>query len=288
MKVLEKRAEMTYRPARAHLETMDVDTGAVTHVKTYDSLIEAPNWLPGERLLYNAGGRIYIIDLAAGAETLVDTGFCTRCNNDHVVLGNLLAISAFTAEDMRSRIYTLPLSGGSPTLITPIGPSFLHGISPDGRFLAYCAERNGAWDIYAIPVAGGEEVRLTDAPGLNDGPEYAPDGRIWFNSVRAGTMQVFRMNPDGTEQTRMTFDARNNWFPHVSPDGKRVVYISYGDDVNPGDHPPDKNVELHIMDADGKNVRVLKKLFGGQGTINVNSWAPDSRRIAYVRYERLD
>ncbi|MGI6239943.1 MAG: TolB family protein [Christensenellales bacterium] len=288
MRVLEARAEMTYRLARSHLEIMDVDTGAITRVKSYDSLIEAPNWLPGERLLYNAGGLIHEIDLKTSEDAPLDTGFCTRCNNDHVVWGDLLAISCFTAEDMLSRIYTLPLSGGAPTLITPIAHSFLHGISPDGRMLAYCGERNGEYDIYVIPTVGGEETRLTSSPGLNDGPEYAPDGRIWFNSVREGNMQIFRMNPDGSDQVRMLRTDRNDWFPHVSPDGARVAFISYGQDVSPGDHPPDKDVELWIMDADGSNARVLQKLFGGQGTINVNSWAPDSRRIAYVRYERAD
>lgn len=288
MKVLEQKVEMTYRPTKSHLEIMDVDTLAVTHVRAYDFLIEAPNWLPGERLLYNAGGLIYTLDLATGAEARVDTGFLIRCNNDHVVWKDRLAVSCFTAEDMRSRIYTLPLSGGKPALVTPMAHSFLHGIAPDGETLAYCAERNDNWDIYSIPFAGGEETRLTDSEGLNDGPEYAPDGRIWFNSVRAGNMQVYRMNADGTEQTRMTHDARNDWFPHVSPDGKRVVYISYAGDVKSGDHPADKDVELSIMDADGSNVRLLQRLFGGQGTINVNSWAPDSKRIAYVRYERVD
>jgi Tol biopolymer transport system component len=288
MKVLEQKVEMTYRPARSHLELMDVDTLEVTCVRVYDHLIEAPNWLPGDRLLYNSGGLIYILDLRSGAETKVDTGFCTRCNNDHVVWNDKLAVSCFTAEDMLSRVYTLPLSGGMPTLVTPMAHSFLHGISPDGETLSYCAERNGSWDIYSIPFAGGEESRLTDSEGLNDGPEYAPDGRIWFNSVRDGNMQVYRMNPDGTEQTRMTRDGRNDWFPHVSPDGKRLVYISYDDGVKPGEHPADKNVELHIMDADGRNGRLLQKLFGGQGSINVNSWAPDSKRIAYVRYGEVD
>ncbi len=288
MNVLEQKMEMTYRAAKSHLEIMDVDALTVTHVKAYDHLIEAPNWLPGERLLYNAGGRIYTIDLKTGADEQVDTSFLTRCNNDHVVWKDRLVVSCMTAEDMLSRIYTLPLAGGVPTLVTPMAHSFLHGISPDGETLAYCAERNGNWDIYVIPFVGGEETRLTNAEGLNDGPEYAPDGRIWFNSVRSGNMQVYRMNADGSEQVRMTHDARNNWFPHVSPDGKRVVYISYGGEVKPGDHPANKDVKLSIMDADGGNVRILQSLFGGQGTINVNSWAPDSKRIAYVRYERLN
>lgn len=153
--------------------------------------------------------------------------------------------------------------------------------------MAYCAERNGEFDIYTIPVEGGEETRLTDAPGLDDGPEYSPDGKhIWFNSVRSGLMQIWRMEADGSQQTRMTWEEESNcWFPHLSPDGSQVAYIAYKKgDVNPGDHPPHKNVEIRVMDADGKNTRVLVRLFGGQGTLNVNSWSPCGKKLAFVRY----
>ena len=179
------------------------------------------------------------------------------------------------------------MQGGTPRLITPIAPSYLHGWSPDGRQLAYCADRKGNYDIYVIPVEGGEERQLTTAEGLDDGPEYSPCGEyIWFNSVRTGLMQVWRMKKDGSEQTQMTFDeTRNSWFPHVSPDGKSVIFITYyKGDVEPGQHLPNKNVELRIMPATGGKPKTLVKLFGGQGTINVNSWAPDSKRIAFVSY----
>ena len=201
--------------------------------------------------------------------------------------GQRIAISHGTKEDGRSRIYTLPISGGNPQLVTPMAPSYLHGWSPDGKQLAYCAERKGNYDVYVIPADGGEEQRLTTAEGLDDGPEYAPDGKhIWFNSVRSGLMQVWRMKADGSEQTQMTFDeTRNAWFPHVSPDGKQVVFITYyKGDLEPGQHLANKNVELRIMPAEGGESRLLVKLFGGQGTINVNSWAPDSRRFAFVSY----
>jgi Tol biopolymer transport system component len=151
----------------------------------------------------------------------------------------------------------------------------------------YCAERNGQYDVYAIPAVGGNEIQLTNEPGLNDGPEFSPDGKyIWLISVRSGLMQIWRMRADGSEQTRMTLDDRNNWFPHLSPDGKQVIFIAYKkEDVAPGDHPANKNVEIRIMDADGKNLRTLITLFGGQGSLNVNSWAPDGKRIAFVSYQ---
>lgn len=249
--------------------------------------IEAPNWLADDRLLYNAEGRLFTIEIATGRVSPVDTGSCVRCNNDHVVSrdGRTLGISC-AGEQGHSQVYVLPLSGGEPRLVTEKAPSYLHGISPDGRRLAYCASRDGEFDVYDIAVSGGEERRLTTAPGLDDGPEYTPDGKyIWFNSVRAGKMQLFRMTADGEQQTRMTFTQRNEWFPHISPDGQRVAYLSYGPEVDPGAHPPGKDVELRVMNIDGTGERKLRSLFGGQGTLNVNSWAPDSARIAYVRYE---
>ena len=271
------------------LETVDVAIGERTVRKRFDSLIEAPNWLPdGNTLLYNAGGSLWLFDLASGESRKVDTGSAARCNNDHVLSpdGRQVGLSSAGPEG-RSLVYVAPLSGGEPRLVTPVGPSYLHGWSPDGRTLAYCAERGGEFDIYTMPVEGGEETRLTDAPGLDDGPEYSPDGRhIWFNSVRSGLMQVWRMDAGGRNQTRMTWDEESNcWFPHLSPDGKQVVYIAYKKgDVAPGDHPPCKHVEIRLMDADGGNTRTLVRLFGGQGTLNVNSWSPDGTKLAFVSY----
>lgn len=201
-----------------------------------------------------------------------------------------LAVSHHTYEDAQSRIYILPLSGGEPVLVTPNAPSYLHGWSPDGKRLAYCAERNGQYDIYTIAVDGaangGAEIQLTDTPGLDDGPEYSPDGRhIWFNSVRSGLMQIWRMDADGKYPVQMVKEEANCWFPHVSPDGQRVVYLAYAKgDVDPGDHPANKQVELRLVPAAGGESRTIARLFGGQGSINVNSWSPDNRTIAFVSY----
>lgn len=277
------------------LEIMDITTGKRTVLKEFSYLIEAPNWtIDGKWLIYNSKGKLYKISPTSPGEPIeINTGYATRCNNDHVLSfdGKQIAISHGTKEDGRSRIYTLPIEGGTPALITPLAPSYLHGWSPDGKQLAYCADRNGDYDVYVIPAEGGEEVRLTTAEGLDDGPEYSPCGKyIWFNSVRSGLMQVWRMKADGSEQTQMTMDeTRNSWFPHVSPNGELIVYIAYKKgDVSPGDHPANKNVELLLMPAKGGEPKVLTKLFGGQGTINVNSWAPDSKRFAFVSYKLND
>ena len=272
------------------LEIYDIETGKSEVVKEFDYLIEAPNWSPdGKFLTYNSNGRIFIFDLETKESKEVDTGFVNRCNNDHVLSpdGKSIAISHGTKEDHQSRIYTVSLEGGVPRLITPMAPSYLHGWSPDGKTLAYCAERNGNFDIYTIPVEGGEETRLTTAEDLDDGAEYDSAGEyIWFNSVRSGLMQAWRMKADGTEQTQMTFDEEwNTWFPHISPDREKVVLLAYRKgDVLPNQHLPHKYVELRLMNADGSDVKTIVKLFGGQGTINVNSWAPDSKKFAYVRY----
>ncbi len=271
------------------LETMDVHTGQRTVLKEFDDVIEAPNWTSGGRhLIYNSLGRLYRYELASGTITAIDTGFAVNCNNDHVLSADQtrIAVSHHPEEDGKSRIYILPIEGGAPTLVTQQGPSYLHGWSPDGQTLAYCAERNGQYDVYTISVHGGPEAQLTNLPGLDDGPEYSPSGEhIWFNSTRTGLMQVWRMRPDGSEPTHMYRDEANSWFPHVSPDGQFVVYVAYGKgDVAPGEHPANKHVELRLASAHGGTSKSIAALFGGQGTMNVNSWAPDNRTIAFVSY----
>ncbi|MDR1556622.1 MAG: transporter [Tannerellaceae bacterium] len=284
-------AQNQQQPVSSLLEIIDLASGRRSVVKEFPFHIEAPNWtVDGQWLIYNSGGKLYKISPETpGEPQLIPTGAASSCNNDHVLSadGKQIAISSGSQDDRRSRIWTLPIEGGEPVLITPLAPSYLHGWSPDLTTLAYCAERNGNYDVYTIPATGGEEKRLTTAEGLDDGPEYSPDGRyIWFNSVRSGLMQVWRMKADGSEQTQMTSDDnRNSWFPHVSPDGQTVVYISYAKgEVAPGAHPANKNVELAIIPAEGGKPKVVARLFGGQGTINVNSWAPDSKRFAFVSY----
>lgn len=271
------------------LETVDVHTGIRRVLHEFDYVIEAPNWThDGRYLVYNTKGRMYTYELETGEIKEIDTGFAIDCNNDHVLSpdNSQLAISHFTNEDATSRIYIVPFAGGEPRLVTENGPSYLHGWSPDGERLAYCAERNGQYDIYTISVNGDPETQLTNTLGLDDGPEYSPDGRyIWFNSTRSGLMQIWRMKVDGSDQTHMVKENANGWFPHVSPDGHWVVYLAYSkDDVDAGDHPPNKNVELQLIPAEGGDSKTIVKLFGGQGTINVNSWSPDNRTIAFVSY----
>jgi hypothetical protein len=271
------------------LETQAISSTDRRVVHVTPSRIEAPNWLrDGRTLIYNSGGRIYRIPAAGGKPEAIDTGFATRCNNDHGISpdGTLLAISDQSQGQRKSLIYTLPVIGGTPKLITPTGPSYWHGWSPDGKTLVFCGERDGEFDVYSIPADGGKETRLTTAKGLDDGPEFSPDGKyIYFNSDRTGRMQLWRMKPDGGEQEQVTTDEFNNWFPHPSPDGRYLAFLSYEKDVT--GHPENKDVTLRMMTLSSKKIDVLGKFFGGQGTINVPCWSPDSRRIAFVTYQLI-
>jgi len=274
-------------PFGSHLEVLDVDTGKRTILYSRDDVFEAPNWThDGQALIYNAGGRLYRFDLSTHTHTPIDTGNCIHNNNDHVISfdGRMLAISDMNAEQTKSLIYTVPVGGGTPKLVTPNSPSFLHGWSPDGKYLVYAALRNGDFDVFRIPSDGGMEEQLTVAPGLDDGPEYTPDGRfIYFNSVRSGGMQIWRMAADGSDQQQVTVDEYNNWFPHISPDGRRVVFVSYlPGEAESGEHPAAKRCYLRMMPLHGGTIKVLAYLYGGQGTMNVPSWSPDGRRIAFV------
>jgi hypothetical protein len=271
----------------SNLEVMDIATKERRVVHRVKDSLQAPNWTPdGKALIYNHNGLLYRFDLAKRTPALLDTGEVKRNNNDHVISfdGRMLGISSSSAEDGNvSMIYTLPLKGGIPRKVTSKGPSYLHGWSPDGKFLVFTGGRDNEFDIYRIPSGGGEEVRLTTAKGVDDGPEYTPNGQyIYFNSFRTGTMQIWRMKADGSQQTQITNDEYNNWFPHISPDGKWIVFITFPKDIAPADHPFYKRVYLRLMPVSGGKPEVIAYLYGGQGTINVPSWSPDSKKIAFV------
>jgi Tol biopolymer transport system component len=270
----------------ASLEIVSAETGERRIVHRARQPFQAPNWSPdGKTLFINQRSRMYTLPAGGGEPQRLDTGAAIGCNNDHGLSpdGKWLAISS-GHEGRVSKIYVVPASGGAPRRLTPEGPSYWHGWSPDGKTLAYCAKRGDNFDIYTLPAAGGAEKRLTDAEGLDDGPEYTPDGKfIYFNSERSGLMKIWRMNADGTHQEQVTTDAEYaDWFPHPSPDGEKLVFLSFDKSVK--GHPANKDVVLRIMPLAGGKPKVLATLFGGQGTINVPSWSPDSRFIAFVSY----
>jgi TolB protein len=271
----------------SNLEILDVATGNATIVHQYPGSFQAPNWThDGKALIYAQEGRLYRFDLSTRSVDLINTGFATRNNNDHVLSfdGRMIGISNHAVEDSgASIVYTVPVTGGTPKRVTAMGPSYFHGWSPDGQWLVYTGERNGDFDVYKIRVTGGDETRLTITPGLDDGPEFTPDGKyIYFNSARTGRMQIWRMRPEGSNQQQITNDGFNNWFPHVSPDGKWIAYISFPPDVAADDHPFYKHVTVRLMPIGGGTSRVIAYVYGGQGTSNVPSWSPDGKRLAFV------
>ncbi len=276
----------------SYIQTVNIETGEINTLASMNGHYEAPNWHPDNYLILNTYGKLIKFDLASKKITSINTGNASNCNNDHGISPDKksLVISNFDTLDLvnkiyKSRIYTLPIEGGTPKLITKFFPSYWHGWSPDGKTLAYCAERKGNYDIYTIPVGGGNEKRLTTTDGLDDGPDYSPDGKyIYFNSYRTGHMQIWRMHSDGTNQEQLTFDENSNWFAHPSPDNQWIVYISYLSDEKQS-HLFGKQVQLKLMNIATKQVKdITPVFFGGQGTINVPSWSADSKKVAFVSY----
>jgi len=271
-------------PVRSHITIADASGQNARVIYTSGELFEAPNWTPdGKWLILNSRGRLWRLSPGGGEPEPIPAGGVNHINNDHGVSpdGRQIVISA-------GQIYLLPFEGGTPRQITQQAPSYYHGWSPDGKTLAYCAPRANNFDIYAISVEGGPERRLTAHPAYDDGPDYSPDGKwIYFNSQRSGSWDIWRMpasgaGPDDRLAARVTSDDMEDWFPHPSPDGKWILFISF--EKGTEGHPPNRNVVLRRMPAAGGPIEVIAKLFGGQGTINVNSWSPDGKRFAFVSY----
>jgi len=277
------------------LEIVNIRNGKRQVILQEKNHFEAPNWSPdGKYFIINSQGKLYKIGRDGKSKELINTGFATRCNNDHGISpdGKQLVISNGIEQspgNYSSAIFILPVQGGDPKQITEKTPSYWHGWSPDGKTLAYVGNRNNEYDIYTIPVTGGDERQLTSSRGLDDGPEYSPDGRfIYYNSFQSGRMQIWRMGADGSSPEQLTNDDYANWFPHPSPDGKYIVYISYIEDQKEG-HPFGKNVKLRLMNVKtGKIQDLTEVFFGGQGTINVPSWSPDGKMVAFVSYRNLE
>jgi Tol biopolymer transport system component len=272
----------------------DLASGKSTLILTEKRHFEAPNWSrDGQHLLINAYGKLEKVSPTGQKQGELPTGSVDKANNDHGYSfdGKMLYISSAKSEikEHTSFIYKVGSEGGNPVQLTPLTPSYWHGISPDGKTMVYCAARNGNYDVYAMSSNGGEEIRLTSTEGLDDGPEYAPDGKyIYINSFRSGMMQIWRMKADGSEPEQMTFDAHSNWFAHIAPNNQVATIITYMEDQKQA-HPFGHQVKLRLLDLKTKAVKDLTEAFyGGQGTINVPSWSPDGKKFAYVRYALED
>jgi len=288
-----------YRPYRdyigSHLEIMDVQTGLRKIIYSDTGSIQCPNWTKdGKSLIYNsAAGLLYNYNLGSGSIKKINSGFAINNNNDHVLSpdGKMIAISNYVGEKRTSTIFTLPLTGtDNPVKITSedSGHSFLHSWSPDRKKLIFTGFRNKQYDIWSVDIVTKKETQLTNLTTLDDGSEYSPDGKwIYFNSVRTGTMKLWRMKADGSNQEQVTFDEYNDWFPHFSPDGKWIVYVSFPKEIDPTTHPFYQKIYIRLMPASGGVPKTIAYVFGGQGSMNVPSWSPDSKRIAFVSNTQL-
>jgi len=289
---------------RSKITVYDTVTRTEKTVYTQEDVVEAPNWSrDGKFLLVNTGGNLYRLPVG-GADPAklekIDLGAGGyRCNNDHDLSrdGKWLAFSASTPTSRSSQVFLASGDGSGAKLMVETAPSYFHGWSPDGKWLAIVGQRNGKFELYRVPVAGGPEERLTSKGAYDDGPEYSPDGKwIYFNSDRSGGWDIWRMPPEGAgpcdaKAQQVTSDELQDWFPHISPNGKWMVFLSFPKGVKTHDDKME-GVSLRMMPTPGRKVKpgkieVLTTFFGGQGTINVNSWSPDSRKFAYVVYEPL-
>ena len=250
---------------------------------------EAPNWThDGKTLIFDQDGKIMTVPADGGTPQPLDIGDATHCNGSHGLSpdGKLLAISCATPGKPESRVYIVPITGGTPRLVTEHPYSYWHSWSPDGKTIIFTRPDHGSGNIFAISVDGGEEYALTTGTGISDDPDCSPDGRyIYFNSDRGGSMQIWRMHPDGSQPEQITHDDYVNWTPHVSPDGKSLVFISY--EKGTTGHPANQPIALRILSLDDRNIHGLFRLIGGSGTMNVPSWSPDSKSLAFVSYQML-
>lgn len=268
-------------------------------VLTADGLLEAPNWSPdGKNLLVNMGGELYRVPVGGEEPRLIkiNLGDFKKCNNDkgYSPDGKTIAFSS-SAKANGSQVFTVAAAGGDPQLIVPETPSYFHGFSPDGRWMAFVAQRDNNFDLYRVPVAGGKQERLTSHKGYDDGPDYSPDGKwIYFNSDRAGGWDIWRMPASGAgnddeKAEQITSDEGEDWFPHLSPDGQWLLFLTFPKGTS--GHNGRMQVKLRMRFLSGpeimrKQSAEVVSFFGGQGSINVNSWSPDSRSFAYVTYEQ--
>ncbi len=288
-------------PLRSRVMIYDFRTKSSRQLHEEPGLLEAPNWSrDGSYLLVNARGRLYRLDPNSSGRTQLEVLPVPdeyRCNNDHDLSrdGKLLAFSASTPDVPRSRVFVAQADGTGIRPLTEQSPSYFHGWSPDGRWLAFVGQRNRKFELYRVSVDGGAEQRLTSAGAYDDGPEYSPDGKwIYFNSDRSGGWDIWRIPASGAGEgdrlaQRLSSDDGEDWFPHLSPDGKQILVLTFPPGTI-GHNGRRDGMQLRWMKTPGSRVRApkLRTLFefrGGQGSINVNSWAPDGKRFAYVAYD---
>ncbi|HEY5054556.1 MAG TPA: hypothetical protein VII58_00250 [Acidobacteriaceae bacterium] len=276
-------------PVTSILQTIETASTAAQPVTVYqaDAYFEAPNWTrDGGSLLFDQGGKIMRVPAGDGQPEALNIGAATRCNGSHGISpdGKLLAISCSTPEMRGSHVFLVPAEGGEPKLVTHTDGAYFHSWAPDSKSLLFVHPDGASLNFWSVGIDGTGEHAVTTGTGVSDDPDYAPDGKwIYFCSDRSGTVQIWRIKPDGSSPEQITSDERVNWTPHPSPDGKQIVYISY--EKGTAGHPSNRSVILRVMNLQDRKIRDIVSLTGGSGTMNVNSWSPDSRHFAFVGYQ---
>ena len=206
----------------SELVLLNINTGKEKVILREKRHFEAPNWSrDGKFLIINSNGKLEKISVSGKKLRVIDTGFADNCNNDHGLTfdGKWLIIShnysRVSSPGGNSRIFILPASGGVPRLITENYPSYWHGVSPDNQWVTYCAMKR---EMGCVQGASWRRNQADRRRRVGRRSEYSYDGQwIYFNSHRGGRMHIYRMRPDGSEQTRLTFDDPDNWFPTLHP-----------------------------------------------------------------------
>ncbi|HEU5477243.1 MAG TPA: hypothetical protein VFU64_05360 [Gaiellaceae bacterium] len=181
------------------------------------------------------------------------------------------------------QVWTMKQNGTDKQQVTQMsGPAIFPDFSPDGSKIVFTAKPadSPTRDIYVIGSDGSGLTQLTSGVGNNAYPAFSPDGsKIVFTSDRTGIWQVWLMNPDGSDQTQLTFDPQpKDQVPDWSPDGSKIAYLAdthgIADTVSPswGD--------IWVMNADGSGQHPLTSGATYYGT----AWSPDGTRIATLDF----
>ena len=285
---------------RCEIHVLNVDTGEDRVIHTdRETLFEAPNWTKSGQLIVNGGGKLWSLNASGGAPQAISIDGIPDVNNDHVLAPDHESIFISTNDDWQ--IYHASISGGSATRVTPNTPNvmhFLHGVNATANQLAYVQihqSQQGLFSngkVHLLDLETGADRVLLGGEAPEDGPEYSANGDwIYLNTEHfdggvngtPGHAQIAKVRIDGSELTQLTFDENVNWFPHLAPNGDRWAYISFP--AGTLGHPADLPVAIKVVENEHwGDARTVATLFGGQGTINVNSWSPDSKSLAYVSY----
>ena len=272
------------------LQTISIDDAArrATVLLSEPGRSMAPNWThDGSTIVFTRDGRINTIPAAGGTAQELNVGGLVGCTGSHGFSpdGKWFALTCATPDRNDRRLFIIPAGGGQPRALTE-NSAYFHSWSPDGKTILFVRGAKEGLTIYAIPVEGGPEKAISRGTGVDDDPDYSPDGKyIYFNTDRWGGIQIARMLPDGSQVEQVTFDEFKNWTPHPSPDGKSIVFLSYDPSVTT--HAANKDIALRILSLNDGKIRTLVNLVGGDGTMNVANWSPDSKNIAFVSYQLL-